>query len=206
MATILSPDKALFSLEQADYEETARYLGYSKISLPDNVVSSLIKECCSQMFEYITPKAVYDCFDLSFDSQNPLLINFADITIKSEALSRNLSKCTKTYIFAATIGPQVDALIRKTQKLDSVKASVFQAAGAMFVEKVVECVNQEIKKITAEQGKNCKPRFSPGYGDVSLEVQKDFFRLLPCSKIGLTLMDTLIMAPEKSVTAFIGVQ
>ena len=51
-----------------------------------------------------------------------------------------------------------------------------------------------------------RPRFSPGYGDVSLEVQKDFFRLLPCQRIGLTLMDTLIMSPEKSVTAFIGIK
>ena len=42
-------------------------------------------------------------------------------------------------------------------------------------------------------------------GNVELSVQKEFFRLLPCTRIGLTLMDTLIMSPEKSVTAFIGV-
>ena len=39
--------------------------------------------------------------------------------------------------------------------------------------------NDEIKKIAASQGLKTKPRYSPGYGDVSLEVQKDFFRLLP---------------------------
>ena len=42
---------------------------------------------------------------------------------------------------------------------------------------------------------------------MSLEVQRHFFSLLPCTqRIGLTLTDSLVMAPEKSVTAFIGME
>ena len=89
--------------------------------------------------------------------------------------------------------------------MNPVYASILQATGAMFIEEVVDVTNSEIKKIAAEQGLKTKPRYSPGYGDVPLQVQKDFFRLLPCTRIGLTLMDTLIMAPEKSVTAFVGI-
>jgi cobalamin-dependent methionine synthase I len=74
----------------------------------------------------------------------------------------------------------------------------------MFIEELVDLVNDEIKKIAEKQGLKTRPRYSPGFGDVPLEIQKDFFRLLPCTRIGLTLMDTLIMAPEKSVTAFCG--
>ena len=107
---------------------------------------------------------------------------------------------------AATIGPQVDALIRKYTSLDSVYASILQATGAMYIEDVVDFVNKEIKKIAEAEGFSTRPRYSPGYGDVPLEMQKEFFRLLPCTRIGLTLMDTLIMAPEKSVTAFVGVE
>ncbi len=88
---------------------------------------------------------------------------------------------------------------------DQVKAAVFQATGAMYIEKCVDLLNEKISEEAQAQGKNTRPRFSPGYGDLSLEVQKDFFRLLPCQKIGLTLMDTLIMSPEKSVTAFVGI-
>ena len=50
-----------------------------------------------------------------------------------------------------------------------------------------------------------KPRFSPGYGDLSLEVQKEIFSLLDCPrKIGVSLGDSLLMTPSKSVTAIIG--
>ena len=68
-------------------------------------------------------------------------------------------------------------------------------------------INNQFVKTEIEKNQNnfTRPRFSPGFGDVSLENQKHFFNLLPCSKIGLSLMDTLIMAPEKSVTAFVGI-
>ena len=88
--------------------------------------------------------------------------------------------------------------------MNPVYASILQATGAMYIEELVDITNSEIKKIAEAAGLNTKPRYSPGYGDVPLQVQKDFFRLLPCTRIGLTLMDTLIMAPEKSVSAFVG--
>ena len=132
-------------------------------------------------------------------------LRFADVTLHSRDLARNLAGCKQVALLAATIGPQVDALIRRQSSLDPVYASILQATGAMFIEELVDLVNDEIKKIATAQGLKTKPRYSPGFGDVPLQVQKDFFRLLPCTRIGLTLMDTLIMAPEKSVTAFVGI-
>ena len=126
------------------------------------------------------------------------------MTLHSKDLGANLKDCSKVALVAATIGPQVDALIRRYSSTDSVYASILQATGAMYIEEVVDLLNAEIKKIAEAQGLKTRPRYSPGYGDVPLDIQRDFFRLLPCTRIGLTLMDTLIMAPEKSVTAFIG--
>ncbi len=209
MPSFYVPDKSLLSPVQADYSETARYLGYRKTSLPDEQISSLIDECIRELFNVISPQAVYDFFDL--ETAFPHSVRFADVEIISVDLARNLHGCKKVALLAATIGPQVDAVIRRCQTLNPAKASVMQAAGAMYIEKFVDLVNDEIKKAVCDSvdfsdGKSvvCKPRFSPGFGDVSLEVQKDFFRLLPCARIGLTLMDSLIMSPEKSVTAFVG--
>lgn len=199
MPSFYVPDKSLLSPVQADYSETARYLGYRKTSLPDEQISILIDECIRELFNVISPQAVYEFFDL--ETVFPHTVHFADVEIISVDLARNLHGCKRVALLAATIGPQVDAVIRRCQTLNPAKASVMQAAGAMYIEKFVDLVNDEIKKVV--RGKS-KPRFSPGFGDVSLEVQKDFFRLLPCARIGLTLMDSLIMSPEKSVTAFVG--
>ncbi|MBO4858429.1 MAG: hypothetical protein J5527_07935 [Treponema sp.] len=206
MPSFYVPDKSLLSPTQNDYAETARYLGYRKTSLPDDQIAALIDECIRELYSVISPQAVYDFFEL--ETVHSQTISFADVKIVSVDLARNLNGCTKVALLAATIGPQVDAAIRRCQTLNPAKASVMQAAGAMYIEKFVDLVNDEIKKAVCDSaaGKDvvCKPRFSPGFGDVSLEVQKDFFRLLPCARIGLTLMDSLIMSPEKSVTAFVG--
>ena len=200
MPTIVSIQKTEIALTDEDFLEAARYLGYNKSNSPDEQVYNLIKTACTELFNVFTPKAVFDCFDLKIEEK----ISFADVSINSESLGINLRNCRKVFLVAVTIGPQVDAFIRRTQALDSVKASILQAAGAMLAEKTIEFINAQIKDIAASQNTKCKPRFSPGYGDVPLTIQKDFFRLLPCSKIGLSLMDTLIMSPEKSITAFIG--
>ena len=225
-ASFLFPDSKVFS---PDFKEVARYLGYRRATPPEADVSALMEKATSEMQAVMKAQAVFEIYDLSVvecrdsgvskppyepadqvvsirpsDYSTTVTLRFADVTLQSRDLGRNLSGCSQVALLAATIGPQVDALIRRHSSLDPVYASILQATGAMFIEELVDLVNSEIKKIAAGQGLKTKPRYSPGYGDVPLQVQKDFFRLLPCTRIGLTLMDTLIMAPEKSVTAFVG--
>ena len=206
-ATFLFPDGKDFS---PDFKEVARYLGYSRFVSPDQDVSELLEKAAREMQAVMKAQAVFEIFDLTENSvistdSTTVTLRFADVTLQSRDLGRNLAGCSQVALLAATIGPQVDALIRRHSSLDPVYASILQATGAMYIEELVDLVNSEIKKIAEAQGLKTKPRYSPGYGDVSLGVQKDFFRLLPCTRIGLTLMDTLIMAPEKSVTAFVGI-
>ena len=202
-ATFLFKDSKDFS---PDFKEVARYLGYRKAAGPDVDVSALMEKAAKEMQAVMKTQAVFEVFDLKVLTTDSDIaqLQFADVTLQSRDLGRNLEGCSKVALLAATIGPQVDGLIRRYSSLDPVYASILQATGAMFIEEVVDLTNTEIKKIAEAQGLKTRPRYSPGYGDVPLEVQKDFFRLLPCTRIGLTLMDTLIMAPEKSVTAFVG--
>lgn len=205
MATFFCPEKQDFLLSQNDYLETARYIGYSKIRLPDDTIIQMIKEACEKLLEVIKPQAVFEEFDLSLEIKDEKpIITFADVNFESKDLARNLQNCEKIYLMACTIGPQVDSIIRREQTLNAAMAAVLQGAGAMFIEKLVDLTNFQIKMDAQKKGRITKHRYSPGYGDVSLSCQKDFFRLLPCTRIGLTLMDTMIMAPEKSVTAYIG--
>ena len=208
MPQFFIPSKNQMTPTERDYSEIARYLGYQKVAVPDEQVSTLIKAAADEMLDVIQPQSVCEKFDLTveYDEKKDFgLVAFSDVTIKSKDLARNLRDCSQIVLFAATLGPQCDQLIRRAQVKDQVKAAVFQATGAMYIEKCVDLLNEKIKQDAEEQGKTTRPRYSPGYGDLSLDVQKSFFRLLPCQRIGLTLMDTLVMSPEKSVTAFVGV-
>ena len=61
-------------------------------------------------------------------------------------------------------------------------------------------------KIETDLGVKVGPRFSAGYGDLSLDFQKNIFNILKCEKIGLTLNQSLSMSPSKSVTAIAGLK
>ena len=209
MPQFFIPSKEQMFPVARDFSETARYLGYQKVSVPDEQTDALIKNAASALLEVIKPQAVYEQFNLRVEYDEEAgtgMVSFSDVRIPSKDLARNLRECNKVVIFASTLGAQCDQEIRRAQIKAPVKAAVLQATGAMYIEKCVDLLNEKIRIEFEEQGYKVRPRFSPGYGDVSLEVQKDFFRLLPCSRIGLTLMDTLIMSPEKSVTAFIGIK
>lgn len=184
-------------------KEIIRYLGYRALHQPDEVIQKMIDDCISQMQEALRPNLVWDQFFLEVHDNKSIV---GGEEIQSEKLAENLKGCSSVIMFAATIGSEVDKLIRVTNFTDPAKACVLQATGAMFVEEFVNSFNDKIEKESLLSGKKTRMRYSPGYGDLSLETQKLFFSFLNCSKIGLTLMDTLIMAPEKSVTAFIGLE
>ena len=109
-------------------------------------------------------------------------------------------------IFAATIGVEIDRLITKYSRLSPAKAFCCQAIGAERVEELCDDFCESVNEKLGAGGEMLKPRFSPGYGDLPLETQKMIFSLLDCPKrIGVTLGDSLLMSPSKSVTAFAGI-
>ena len=209
MPQFFIPSKEQMSPVARDYSETARYLGYQKLNVPDEQISKMIEVAASELLEIIKAQAVFERFDLQVEykeEQGLGKVCFSDVTILSKDLARNLNACNQVVLFAATLGAQCDQQIHRWQIKDPAKAAVLQASGAMYIEKCVDLLNEKIRLEAEALGQKVRPRYSPGYGDLSLEVQKDFFRLLPCQRIGLSLMDTLIMSPEKSVTAFIGIK
>ena len=57
------------------------------------------------------------------------------------------------------------------------------------------------------EGIHCANRFSPGYGDVSIEVQKPLLARLNAERLlGITLNNAYLMTPVKSITAIMGIR
>ncbi len=128
--------------------------------------------------------------------------DFGAFSVCSHDLAKHLAGCRKVVIFAATLGLEMDRLIAKYSRLSPAKALLMQAMGSERAEALCDTFCRDI----AEQyGMSARARFSAGYGDVPLETQRDIFAFLECEKtVGITLHDSLLMTPSKSVTAFVG--
>lgn len=126
--------------------------------------------------------------------------------VESRDLARWLDGCREALVFAATTGLELDRLISRYSRVSPSRALVFQAVGAERIEALCDtfCAAQGAE--LARSGRGLTRRFSPGYGDLPLSVQREIFQLLDCPrKIGLSLNESLLMTPSKSVTAIAGV-
>ncbi|MGN1096208.1 MAG: vitamin B12 dependent-methionine synthase activation domain-containing protein [Eubacteriales bacterium] len=177
-------------------------LRYAGVKTPTDEIISLMRSCIGECASLLSYKVCYRFFPVK---ENGEILDLGFAEIKSADLSRNLEGCTKITLFAATVGLMLDRLIAKYERTMPSRAFMFQAIGAERVESLCDAFNEEIRAEYDLQGLSARPRFSPGYGDLPLSLQKDIFRVLDCErKIGVTLNESLIMSPSKSVTAIIG--
>lgn len=126
-------------------------------------------------------------------------VDLTHIKTTSKSLAGNLEGCKEVILFAATVGPGIDRLIKKHSKLDPVRALFMQAIGAERVETLCNlfCDTYPDK---------LRPRFSPGFGDLTLSIQPEVLKILNAGKnLSITLDDGFLMSPSKSVTAFAGI-
>ncbi len=189
---------------EADYGEILRYLGYKSGQMPGSDVEQRIHDCASRLCEAIEPRSVYRKFPLIHQGGGGLDID--GLNIQSLKLARNLKGCEAVYLMAATLGVGADRQIARASALRMSDAVIYQAAAAAYIEAYCDGINDDIRREAEEEGLYCRPRFSPGYGDFPVEHQRDFVRLLDTHrKIGLSVTESCLLVPVKSVTAVIGV-
>lgn len=178
-------------------------LRYAGAKAATDEVAALLESCIAEAEEKLGYQVCYARFHLREEGDT---LNLGFARIHSGHLRKNLHGCDEVAVFGATVGLELDRLIARYGRLSPARALMLQAIGAERIEALCDVFCEELSREAGERGKSTRPRFSPGYGDVPLELQRDIFRVLDCPrKIGLTLNDSLLMSPTKSVTAVVGI-
>lgn len=181
-------------------KEILRYAGCKGAN--ENI-ERLVDECIEKAQPAVKSMVCYQVFDIKA-MDNEIDLGFA--TCSSASLMKNLRGCEKIILFGATVGLEIDRLIAKYGKLSPSKGLIFQAFGTERIETLCDEFCKDISAELNPKGEFLKPRFSPGYGDLPLNLQSDIFgSLKPQKSIGLTLNNSMLMSPSKSVTAIMGI-
>ena len=180
-------------------KEALRYMG-AGVSSED--ASRLLDECYREVGGGLIYKACYTEREIFIDGED-IELGFA--RLRSEALSRYLKGCFGIVLFVATVGLEIDRRVGRYSSLSPTRAFAYDALGSERVESLCDALCEELASEYGSRGVGLKNRFSPGYADFPLEVQRAVFSTLePTAKIGVTLNDSLLMIPTKSVSAIIG--
>lgn len=183
-------------IPEINLKEVWRYAGYRGIPGPEETeLNEIMADVIKQAEDKLSYRVVY------------LKTREIPFTHNSSDLSRTLKDCRYFFTFAATLGLGIDRLIAVNERTSTTKALLLQALGAERIEALCDRFCKEIEDTEVGPGKRITRRFSPGYGDLPLEIQKDFFRILDCNrKVGISLNESLLMSPSKSVTAIFGIK
>ncbi len=132
--------------------------------------------------------------------ENGFVLNSKDLATKLEA-------CDEAILFCATLGSEIDRELMQAAARGVEKQVMVQAVAASMLESYCDELETELlTKEDIDAGLCLLPRFSPGYGDLSIQVQPEFLRQVDAARrVGVTLTDGLVMTPTKSVSAVVGV-
>lgn len=175
---------------ELERREIARYLGYGKNPMPPEV-SALAEACMGELERAVIPRSA---------GRRMAVRRFTEA---SRDLAHHLRHCEEAVLYAITLGPQADLLLRRWSVRDMAKAAVGQAVCAAWLDQLAA---DYVAGLELGEGEYPMPPFSPGYGDWDLSHQQEVLDLLNATRrMGLTLTRAGMLVPEKSITALVGV-
>ena len=184
-----------------DRREILRYAGV-RGEAPE--LEAVLTSCLEELTGRLSYRVCFTELAVAADRDT---VRLGETVLRSADLSRRLEGCSRAVVVAATVGNEPDRLIARYNRVSPARALMLQAVGTERVEALCDCFEAELREDTERQGGRIRQRFSPGYGDLSLALQSELFRLLDCPRrIGVVLNESLLMSPSKSVTAIIGIE
>lgn len=161
-----------------------KYLGYKNINSfdLDNEIDEALAEVekISQFnYEY---KEFIEIFDF----------------LKIDGYKEIINNATSYYLIVTTLGLNIDKRIKYYSKIDFKKSIIFDSCASAYLEYMAD--NFEASNLKAPH----TFRFCPGYGKTKIEDVKKIIDVLK-PKLGVRLLESNLMVPQKSMAAIIGV-
>lgn len=184
---------------EIDKREILRYLGAGR---SDAALDGFIDRAQKEIDAAARPKSVSRLVDVQAGAESIIL---GGTRIESRTLAQHLAGCREAFLFACTLGPGIDTLIKRFTIAEMPMVPVLQAYSAAYIEAYADEAQQPLEDYAKEKGLYLRPRYSPGYGDFPLSSQVFLFAALEIpKKLGVALTENFLMVPFKSITAVIG--
>ncbi len=187
-----------------NFDEVVRYLGM-KTDKVDETTLQDIKKSVDLLTVQADYKVEYKIFDIEKKAEGVAVVG-TNLVLTGKAIASLLKDCDKCILLAVTLGQNVDAVLRKLQITRLSQAVIADFCASSMVEDLCNQFNDEIKTSFSEKSLFLTDRFSAGYGDFPLEIQKNFCEVLNTQKtMGLAVTSSGLMIPRKSITGIIGI-
>ncbi len=193
--------------KQPDKRDVLRRMGYNKKTTvaPEDMAD--IDRMIAKAADLCRPKGRLCLMPILNSTEAALTLENGDEII-SEKLVQMMDGSQTVMVMGATLEGDVAGRVNHELKDgDMVFAVVLDAYASECVDDALSYMMQTHARDDFRSGKKVtKHRFSAGYGDLDIKFQKIFYDILKFNEIGVSINDSFMLVPEKSVIAVAGVK
>ena len=186
--------------------EIYEQMGYGD-ALPDADVQAETERMISRVKDILRPQFSFFITKATLDEENNLLTTgYATMDI-GRIISRQLRGSSAFAFFVATAGMEFEHLQEQLKTEDDmVSIFIADAMGSVIAEKAADCMELALQQTLASSRLKHTNRFSPGYCGWHVSQQHLLFSHFPTPQpCGITLSESSLMTPIKSVSDIIGI-
>ena len=180
-------------------DDAVRYIG-AGAGNPE--IRDKVRRIAEELEDKIRPCYTWHVFRFE-RGEDDILLAEAGERLRGKLAWDMLADCDMAVLLACTLGASFDSMLRSREARDMAEAVILDACGSAWVEAGCDAAEKEIGLRFPDMF--LTDRFSPGYGDLPLESQDWIIGSLNASRrIGVTVRQSHMLIPTKSVTAVIG--
>ena len=173
----------------------------------NSLVAELIEEVMDESALFCRILASYRVFDdISFDKEeNTIRIEDIRFGIKKIVFTQ-LHDSDSVALFMCTAGEEMGLRSHTAMKEgDLLRGYVYDVVGSEIAEAAADLMQSQLEKNALSHGKKITNRYSPGYCGWDVAEQRKLFTLMPGDFCGISLTESALMYPVKSVSGIIGI-
>lgn len=197
---------------QVDRTEALRYLGFSGQTVEPHLMDRF-EALCQTCEEGLTPAFVWRACRVNAEASHwqgsskvaHVVLEDPNFDLRGKGIAHHLEGAVGAVILACTLGFASERELRRHTALSATDGLMYGAAASSLIEQTAEAASAAIAEFAAEQGLYAGLRYSPGYGDLPLDLQPQLLNALDAGKkLGLSVTPANLLVPTKSITAILG--
>jgi hypothetical protein len=154
----------------------------------------------------IKPQGVYLTDKIKKKSNGTITFTSTSSVFRGRSITKLLSSCFAAILTAVTIGMELEELIHhETLAGNLEKALALDTIGSEAAEAAAESLNTHLISLARQEKLTLTKRYSPGYGDFTLDNQIQFFQALSLGDFEISIDKNFVLTPRKTITAVLGV-
>lgn len=159
----------------------------------------------SQSASLLTPRFAYCIYDVAEMKEDAIKVGSTVLYCGSE-ITKALHGSTQTAIIVCTVGNEITLQYNRYQQdSDFVKAYLCDIFANVAIEKVMQIAKETLRKETDSYQLKTTSHFCPGNCNWDIKEQSKLLSLLPENICPVTLTQSFLMQPMKSLSSIVGI-